>query len=118
MSLIKSFGYAFRGMWIALAGRNMRIHLVAALVVVALVVAYSVTGVHEAVLVTSVVIVLAGEMINTSIEWICDLIEQLHGLPRPNVSIQKIKDVAAGAVLVLAIGAAYNGWIVFSPFIK
>lgn len=116
MAVIKSFGYAFRGIWYALHERNMYIHLTAAAVVIELIVAYSITGVEAAVLVWSIVGVMGFEGLNTAIEKACDLIEDLHGLPRPDYRIQFIKDVAAGMVLLMAIGAAVNGWIVFTPY--
>jgi len=112
VELIRSFGYAFRGIWYSLHGRNMLIHLAATLVVIGLAVAYSVTGVHAVVLVISVVVVLGFEAMNTAVEKTCDLIEKLHGLPRPDYRIQVIKDLAAGAVLLVAMGAAASGWIV------
>jgi diacylglycerol kinase (ATP) len=114
--LARSFGFASRGIWVASSGPNVRIQLVAAAAVIFLVAAYGITGERLAVVVVSIVAVIAAEIINTAIERLCDLIAELHGLgldPR----IRDIKDLAAGAVLVVAIGAAVNGVIAFGPLL-
>ena len=55
-------------------------------------------------------LVLAAEAINSSIEALADL-----GSPEYNEAIKRTKDLAAGAVLILAITAAIVGLIVFIP---
>ena len=54
--------------------------------------------------------VLAAEAVNSSIEALCDLVS-----PGYNEAIKKAKDLAAGAVLILAIAAATVGLIIFIP---
>ena len=51
---------------------------------------------------TMVSLVLAAELFNTALEQICD---HLHPQQHPNIKI--VKDVAAGAVLVLSIGSLW-----------
>ncbi len=55
-------------------------------------------------------LVLAAECFNTALEVFCDFIH-----PQQNEKIKIIKDVSAGAVLILAIGALIVGSIIFLP---
>ena len=58
------------------------------------------------------IIVLALELINTAIENLCDLVSKdFHPV------IKIVKDTAAGAVLVSAIGSAVAGAVIFVPLI-
>ena len=52
--------------------------------------------------------VLGGELFNTAIEIVFDL-----AMPKINNKAKKFKDIAAGGVLVLAIGLAIIGLIIF-----
>lgn len=54
--------------------------------------------------------VLSAEAVNSSIEALADLVS-----PEYNEAIKKTKDLAAGAVLILAITAAIIGLIIFIP---
>jgi diacylglycerol kinase (ATP) len=112
--LVRSFGFASRGVAVASSGSNLRIQLVTAAVVMFLVAAYGITGSRLGVVVLSIVAVIAVEIINTAIERLCDLVAELHGVgvdPR----IRDIKDLSAAAVLVVSVGAAVNGVITFGP---
>ena len=55
-------------------------------------------------------IIISGELFNTAIENIVDMV-----MPYKNEKAKLIKDISAGGVLVLAIGAAGVGLIVFVP---
>ena len=56
--------------------------------------------------------VLALELINTAIENLCNIISKdFHPV------IKIVKDTAAGAVLVSAIGSAIAGAVIFIPLI-
>ncbi len=112
-SLIKSFGYAFEGLFHAIRyNRNLKIHLVSALIVIALSIYFKVTPFEMAILGVMILFVILSEMINTSIEEMVDLITQEH---RKEAKIAK--DVAAGMVLVAAIGSAVTGILIFGPYI-
>jgi len=111
---VRGFGYAGRGIWIATGQSNFRIHCLAAVVVAYLAAAYGITGAHLGLVVTSVALVAAMEIMNTAVERLCDFVAQLHGIGRDE-RIRDVKDLAAGAVLVVALGAAANGLIVFGP---
>ena len=54
--------------------------------------------------------VLAAEAVNSSIEALADLVS-----PEYNEAIKRTKDLAAGAVLLMAIAAAIVGFVIFIP---
>jgi len=112
--LSRSFRFATRGIWIARRGANFRIQLVSAVGVVFLTVAYGITGSHLGVVVLSIAVVLSAELMNTAVERTCDFIAELHGIGQ-DPRIRDIKDIAAGSVLIMALGALVNGIIVFGP---
>lgn len=55
-------------------------------------------------------IVIGGELFNTAIETVVDMV-----MPYKNEKAKLAKDFSAGAVLVLAMGAAIVGFIIFMP---
>jgi diacylglycerol kinase len=112
--LTGSFGFATRGVWVARSGANFKIQVVATAVVVFLTVAYGITGSHLGLVVLSITAVISAELMNTAVERTCNLLAELYGLGR-DPRIRDIKDLAAAAVLVVAMGAAANGVIVFGP---
>ena len=114
LQLGRSFRFATRGIWVARAGSNFKIQLVSAGGVVFLTAAYGITGSHVGLVVLSITAVLSAELMNTAIERTCDFIAELHGVGR-DPRIRDIKDLAAGAVLIVALGALTNGVIVFGP---
>ncbi len=57
-------------------------------------------------------LVIAAELCNTAIEWVVDLVS-----PEKHPLAGAAKDVAAGAVIILAIAAAIVGLIIFSPYL-
>ncbi len=114
--LRRSFGYALRGVRVAGSGSNLRIQTVAGLVVVVLAIAYGVTGPRLGLLVMCIGAVLGAEIMNTAIERMCDFVAELHGLGHDR-RIRDIKDLAAAAVLVVAVGAAITGIVVFGQYV-
>ena len=110
-SLINSFKYACRGIKSAIKSeRNMKIHFLATLIVTALGFILGLDPLEWVACIFSIVIVISSEMLNTAIETIVDLVS-----PNINPLAKKTKDIAAGAVLVLAIGALVVGLIIFIP---
>ena len=62
-------------------------------------------------LISAIALVWFAETINTAFEFICDVVS-----PELCHSVQKAKDIAAGAVLICAIGAAILGFLTFLPY--
>lgn len=108
-----SFRYAFRGIWVASTGSNFRLQLAGAGAAGILAVAFGLRRTHVGLVILAIVAVLSTELLNTAIERICDLVAGLHGIGW-DARIRDIKDLAAGAVLVVAVGAAALAVLVFA----
>ncbi len=111
IGLIRSFGFAFAGIGAMLrTQRNAQIHT-AATVVVALAGLFLGASLGEWIALSlSIALVLALEALNTALEAVVDLVS-----PQPHPLAKKAKDVAAGAVLIGAVGAALVGCLIFLP---
>lgn len=110
----RSFYYAVRGLKRLIATeQNARVHLVAAVTVGVLALAFHVTHTEMAVLFFAIVQVFAIEITNTAIEKLLDLVH-----PEAHSQIEYIKDALAGAVLLAAIIAVGVGLAVFYPHVK
>lgn len=92
--------------------RNARFHLIIAVLVLILSVAVGLTNAQLAAVFFAIILVFTAEIVNTSLEKTLDLIH-----PKPDDQVRIIKDMAAGAVLVTAVGAAGIGIAVFYPYI-
>lgn len=111
--MIKSFAVAFRGIGFAIKEQlNMKIHLLAVLLVCAVGIYVGLSAIEWAIIVLCFVIVIATEIINTAIEEIVNFIS-----PEYNIIAGKIKDLAAGAVLCAAIGAIFVAFIIFKKYL-
>lgn len=110
-TLGRSFAYAFAGIGYCLrTQRNFRIHILATGAVVVGGGLLGLSGIEWAILALTVTLVLAAEMINTVIEAAVDLAS-----PGYHPLAKVAKDVAAGAVLVTALGAVVIGVCIFVP---
>ena len=110
-SLINSFKYACMGIKSAIKSeRNMKIHVLATLIVTALGFILGLDPLEWVACIFAIVIVISSEMLNTAIETVVDLVS-----PNINPLAKKAKDIAAGSVLVMAIGAFLVGLIIFIP---
>ncbi|MBI4826748.1 MAG: diacylglycerol kinase [Nitrospirae bacterium] len=94
--------------------RHMRYHLIAALLLLVFSLLLGVNWTEFAVLVVLAVIVISTEMLNTALETITDFLFKEY-----DTRARIIKDTAAGAVLITALGAAVIGYmILFAPLKK
>lgn len=113
-SRLKSFRYAFDGMAHMLRTQhNAWLHLVATLGVCVAGLALRVTASDWRWLVVAIVLVWVAETMNTAFEHLCDVVS-----PEFHASVQRSKDIAAGAVLVCVIGAVILGVQVFLPYLS
>ena len=109
--LIKSFGYAFTGIYDLLRSEpNTRIHLLAT--VCALIAGFllRILKTEWCIIMIVIALVWAAEAFNTAIEKLTD-----HLFPEYHETARLAKDVAAGAVLVCAIAALVCGLVIFIP---
>ena len=108
---VESFIYAGRGIRVLLRTQaNARIHAVATVAVVAAGLWFRVTNAEWCLLALAIGIVWVAEALNTSIEFVVDLVSPQH-----HELAGKAKDAAAGAVLLAAISSATVGVIIFWP---
>ena len=111
---LRSFKFAFNGIKLLITKEhNAWIHCFAAVCVVIAGFYFDISSSEWIAVVFAIGTVLAAEAVNSSIEAIADLVS-----PGYNEAIKRTKDLAAGAVLILAISAAIVGLIIFIPKIK
>lgn len=109
--LLRSFGYAFKGLaYAAKTQLNFRIHLFATVLAVAIGFWLHISTHDWEWIILSITLVLVAELFNTAIETLTDLVS-----PEYNELAGRVKDVSAGAVTVAAIFALITGIIVFLP---
>ena len=109
ISLIDSFNFAFLGVIHAVrTQRNMRIHLLIAVVVMIAAIAVGVTQEELIALILVIAFVLITEMINSALESAIDVATTSFD-PMAKLA----KDTAAGAVLISTVTAAAVGFLIF-----
>ena len=108
---LKSFGYAIDGiLHFFRTGHNAQIQLAASFVVLLLSLYFHVSTTEGVLLIICIAMVWIMEMINTALEKTMDFISlQYHP------QIKRIKDLAAGAVLIAAVAAFLAGALIFIP---
>ncbi len=103
------FVYAWRGLKAALkVERNLMLHTLVALLVIGFAFYFRVSATEWCILLLCIVGVFAAELFNTAIEKLTDAI-----FPQQDAKAAFIKDVAAGAVLLMSLVAAICGVLVF-----
>lgn len=105
--------YALKGIFVFFRdGRNAKIHLLAAILIILTGFYFKLTSQEWLWISVAIALVFITEMINTSIELLCDLVA-----PHKNENTGKLKDIAAGAVLIAAIFALLVAGIIFWSYI-
>jgi len=109
-SILESFNFAFEGIIHVLrTQRNMRIHFLAAVVVLVAALAVGVSKFELIALLLAIAFVFITEMINSALEQAIDVATTSFD-PLAKLA----KDVAAGAVLIATVNAIAIGYLVFS----
>lgn len=110
---IESVNCAIEGIfWATRTQKHMRRHFLSALVLLFAVLFLRVSALEFTLLAVSVSFVLFAELMNTAIEVVVDMVS-----PEYHPLAKIAKDVAAGGVLVAAIGAAVMGYLILSHYI-
>ncbi|SEM94990.1 diacylglycerol kinase (ATP) [Chryseobacterium taichungense] len=109
----KSFFNALRGIFLMIKWeRNFQIEMVALLINLFLIFYLKLTTIDAILIVIVCFGVLAAEIFNTAIEKICDIIR-----PEFDTRIGFIKDIAAGAVLLMAALSVIVGFLTYINYI-
>ncbi len=108
-----SFVYAGQGLWMMVRQQhNAWLHLLAAGLVCTAAWCLGVSASDWRWLIVAMSMVLVAEAFNTAVEHVCDVVS-----PQYSLAVKGAKDVAAGAVLLAAMGAALIGVITFWPYL-
>lgn len=109
--LVKSFSYAIKGFFTTFKEEpNMKIHVLVASIVIICGFIFKVSNLEWIILFFAIGLVIASEIVNTSIENLVDLVTQKF-----DDQAKIAKDTAAAMVLVMSITAAIIGLIIFVP---
>jgi len=108
---LRSFHYALRGVRTMLVSQhNAWIHAVATFAVCVAGLLVGLSTLEWCAIVLAIVGVWTAEALNTALEFLCDVASpEFHPL------VEKAKDVAAGAVVIAALGAVAIGLLVLGP---
>jgi len=108
---VSKFRYAGRGIQFAIRGeKSFIVHAVATIFVIAAAAAFQVSSTEWAILLTCIAGVVAAECFNSAIESLARAITR-----ETDPAIGRALDIAAGAVLLLSVGAASAGLVIFVP---
>ena len=110
-SLLFSFRAAIHGIRLAVhSERNLKIHTVLSAFVCLSGWSVGFNTFEWIVLTLCITLMITTELLNTAIESMCDYIE-----PTIDKRIRNIKDVSAGACLIVALGSSIVGLMLFLP---
>jgi diacylglycerol kinase (ATP) len=113
-SRLKSIAYALRGLSFMLKTQhNAWLHLAATVGVILLASFLQVRLEDWRWLIAAMVMVWVAEAFNTAVEYVCDVVS-----PGYSEAVKHAKDIAAGAVLVCAFGAAVIGFLTLWPYVE
>ena len=111
-SFFKSVSFAFNGLKLALHEKHFKFHLIATFLCIALGFILNINVTEWCIILICIGAVLSLEMINTAIEHLVDLVE-----PNFNPKAGAVKDLAAGAVLIVVIVSVVIGVMIFGKYI-
>lgn len=111
--LLNSFGFAFKGLMFYLrSGGNVNIHLLATLLVLMAGFYFQISRTEWIQVMLCIFAVHSAEAFNTSLEQLMNFLSPEH-----HPMAGRVKDLAAAAVLLITIGAAITGALVFLPYL-
>jgi len=111
---LKSANFAIEGILHgAKTQRHLRYHFFSTAFVLFLSFLLGVTRMEFVAISLAVMLVITAEMLNSAIEVVVDILS-----PEYSEKARVAKDIAAGAVLISAFGAAVLGYIILFPYLK
>jgi diacylglycerol kinase len=112
-NFIKSFLFAIKGIVASFEEqRNLKVQIMVALVTIGASFYFAITPTEWCLVIFSIGLVISLEMFNTAIE---DLVDLVTSEWKPLAG--KVKDMAAGAVLIASIMAVIIGVIIFRKYL-
>ena len=110
-SFISSLGFAFNGIRKCFSKEShFKVHSFCTVLIIIAGYFFKLAASEWVVISLSIASVFAAELFNTSIEILCNVVNsEIH----PQIKL--VKDMAAGAVLVMAVSAIVCGAIIFIP---
>ena len=109
-----AFDFAFKGIYYFYKREaHAKLHLLASIIVILAGIFFKISAIEWIAIVLCIGLVFAAEAFNSALEMITDSIYKDH-----NPIAGKIKDIAAGAVLICAIAAVGVAFIIFIPYLK
>lgn len=109
----RSFINAFRGIFLMIkTERNFQIELAAFFINLFLIFYFKLSAIDTVLILIASFAVLSAEIFNTAIERICDIIQ-----PDFDKRIGFIKDIAAGAVVLMVVAAVIVGIFVYWKYV-
>ncbi|WP_417608444.1 diacylglycerol kinase family protein [Owenweeksia hongkongensis] len=106
-----AFGYALKGLKAFFRDEDHpKVHAIAGILVVILGFSFSLNSIEWIAVIFCIALVLSFEAINSALEQLTDIAS-----PSYLESAGKVKDIAAGAVLISSIAAGIIGLIIFVP---
>ncbi|MEM9078658.1 MAG: diacylglycerol kinase family protein [Bacteroidota bacterium] len=108
---IKSVGFAVKGMFLLLKTEaSIKIQFVIALCVTAAGFYFNISSTEWAIQLLAIGLVMGVEGANTAIEKLSDYVQPEH-----DKKIGIIKDISAGAVMIVSVLASIVGFIIYAP---
>lgn len=108
---IRSIGYAFRGLYVLLRTEaSIQIQFFIALIMAAAGFYFDISATEWIVQLLAIGTVMGTEGVNTCIEKLADYIQ-----PNKDPKIGLIKDISAGAVMIVALMACAIGLVIYIP---
>ncbi len=109
--ILKSFGFAIAGVLTAFKlNLNLKIHLFLAVIAIVAGIIFNLSHLELIFVVILIMLVFSAEMINSALEEVVNLLVNEHRL-----EAKIAKDVSAGMVLVVSLGALICGIVIFTP---
>ena len=109
----KSFMNAFRGVFMMLKSeRNFQIEVLALIINIFMIFYFNLSNIDTVLILMVSFAVLSAEIFNTAIEKICDIVQ-----PEFDQRIGFIKDISAGAVILMTVSSVIVGVIVYWKYI-
>ena len=111
-NLAQSVGSSLKGAKHGFTGRNFRLLVCFGLAALALALYLPLTATERYIVIILIAIVLAGELFNSAIEELADVVTLDH-----HEGIARTKELCAGAMLILVPAAAVIGACIFWPYL-